>query len=161
MWPCDSSPPCVLTGSPPPGPMPPGAVAQASFEAGLSHAAGCGCCGGRSAAATALNRLFQARIRGQCGWFDRVLAIVETPAAAAEDYTYDDGQFNSGNQAPVEEQVAQVRAASTKKNDDGGLLALTGNNTVAVVGGAAVLLMIGLIIMAFTRRRRVGGTSWE
>lgn len=68
----------------PPEPLPPGAVAQASFTPGPAHALACGCCGGRSAAATALDRLFQARVRGQCGWFDRVLAIVETPEAAAE-----------------------------------------------------------------------------
>jgi hypothetical protein len=68
----------------PPEPLPPGAVAQASFAPGPAHAPACGCCGGRSAAAAALDRLFQARVRGQCGWFDRVLAIVETPEAAAE-----------------------------------------------------------------------------
>jgi hypothetical protein len=68
----------------PPEPLPPGAVAQASFASGPAHAPACGCCGGRSAAAAALDRLFQARVRGQCGWFDRVLAIVETPEAAAE-----------------------------------------------------------------------------
>ncbi|MCO8270708.1 hypothetical protein M1L60_08855 [Actinoplanes sp. TRM 88003] len=84
--------------------------------------------------------------------------VSKTPIAGT-DYTYEDGQFNSGNKAPVEDQVAQVQA-STKK-DDGGLLALTGNNTVAVVGGAAVLLMIGLIIMALTRRRRLPGSTWE
>jgi hypothetical protein len=88
-------------------------------------------------------------------------ASSSAPAAAGTDYTYDDGQFNSGNEAPVAEQVAEVQAASTKKNEDGGLLALTGNNTIAVVGGAAVLLMIGLIIMAFTRRRRLPGSTWE
>ncbi|WP_308206612.1 hypothetical protein [Paractinoplanes hotanensis] len=81
-------------------------------------------------------------------------------AAGGNDYTYEDGQFNSGNKAPVAEQVAQVQAESAKK-DDGSLLAKTGNNTVAVVGGAAVLLMIGLIIMALTRRRRLPGSTWE
>src|SRR3954469_5670562 len=68
----------------PPEPLPPGAVGQVSFTPGPAHAPACGCCGGRSAAAVALDRLFQARVRGQCSWFDRVLAIVETPAAAAE-----------------------------------------------------------------------------
>lgn len=68
----------------PPDPLPPGAVAQASFAPGPAHAAACSCCGGRNAAATALDRLFQARVRAQCGWFDRVLAIVETPEAATE-----------------------------------------------------------------------------
>nr|WP_221382375.1 hypothetical protein [Actinoplanes polyasparticus] len=81
-------------------------------------------------------------------------------AAAGNDYTYEDGQFNSGNKAPVADQVAQVQAETAKK-DDGSLLAKTGNNTVAVVGGAAVLLMIGLIIMALTRRRRLPGSTWE
>ena len=88
-------------------------------------------------------------------------ASSSAPAAAGgNDYTYEDGQFNSGNKAPVADQVAQVQAESAKK-DDGSLLAKTGNNTVAVVGGAAVLLMIGMIIMALTRRRRLPGSTWE
>ena len=48
-----------------------------------SHAAACSCCGGRAPAATALDRLFQARVRGQCPWFDRVVALAETPEARA------------------------------------------------------------------------------
>src|SRR3954471_8455713 len=76
--------PTALLVEAPPGPLPAGAVAQVSFEPNMLHAASCGCCGGRSAGATALDRLFQARVRGQCAWFERVLAIVETPAAAAE-----------------------------------------------------------------------------
>ena len=68
----------------PPGPLPAGAVAQVSFQPGPAHAPACGCCGGRSDAAAALDRLFQARVRAQCGWFDRVLVIVETSEAAAE-----------------------------------------------------------------------------
>ena len=48
-----------------------------------SHAAACACCGGRAPAATALDRLFQARVRGQCPWFDRVVALAETPEARA------------------------------------------------------------------------------
>jgi hypothetical protein len=32
----------------------------------------------------ALDRLFQARVRGQSAWFDRVVALVETPHAAAQ-----------------------------------------------------------------------------
>ena len=43
----------------------------------------CACCGGRSPAATALDRLFQARVRGQCPWFDRVVALAETAEARA------------------------------------------------------------------------------
>ena len=80
--------------------------------------------------------------------------------SAAADYTYsnDDGQFNSGNKAPVADQVAQAKAESAR--NDEGLLARTGSNTVAVVGGAAVLLLVGLSIMAFTRRRP-RGTSWQ
>jgi len=70
----------VLAEAPPP-PLPSGAVALASFDLWVPHAAGCTCCGGRSPAAVALDRLFQARVRGQCGWFDRVLALAETPEA--------------------------------------------------------------------------------
>ncbi|XVU23809.1 hypothetical protein ACQPZJ_42245 [Actinoplanes sp. CA-054009] len=91
-------------------------------------------------------------------------ATSSSPAAAAggTDYTYsngEDGQFNSGNKAPVAEQVAQVQAESANK-DQGGLLALTGSNTFAAIAGAAVLLLVGMAIMAFTRRRRPGST-WE
>lgn len=70
----------VLVEAPPP-PLPSGAVALASFDPWMPHAAGCGCCGGRPPAAVALDRLFQARVRGQCGWFDRVVALAETPEA--------------------------------------------------------------------------------
>jgi hypothetical protein len=72
----------VLAEAPPPA-LPAGAVALASFEPFLSHLAGCGCCGGRLPAAAALDRLFQARVRSQCPWFDRVVALVETPDARA------------------------------------------------------------------------------
>jgi len=47
------------------------------------HAMGCVCCAGRSPAAQALDQLFQRRARGQCPWFDRVLALVRSPAGAA------------------------------------------------------------------------------
>ncbi len=77
--------PAALLAEAPPDPLPPGAVAQVSFDpTGPSHAAACTCCAGRSAAAAALDRLFQARVRGQCGWFDRVVAVVETAEARAE-----------------------------------------------------------------------------
>ncbi|MBX9595894.1 MAG: hypothetical protein K2X46_16135 [Roseomonas sp.] len=77
--------PAALLAEAPPDSLPPGAVAQVSFDpTGPSHAASCACCAGRSAAADALDRLFQARVRGQCGWFDRVVAVVETEAARAE-----------------------------------------------------------------------------
>lgn len=70
----------VLAEAPPP-PMPEGAAALAGFDAFLPHAAGCGCCGGRPPAAAALDRLFQARVRGACPWFERVVALAETPEA--------------------------------------------------------------------------------
>ena len=64
-----------------PATLPAGAVAQAGFEPAMPHAMACACCGGRSPAAAALDRLFQARIRSQCPWFDRVVALAETPEA--------------------------------------------------------------------------------
>ncbi len=76
-------PAAVLFEAPPPDGLPAGAVALASFEPFVPHAAACGCCGGRGAAAVALDRLFQARVRGQCAWFDRVVAVAETEDARA------------------------------------------------------------------------------
>jgi hypothetical protein len=77
-------PAAVLAEAPPPA-LPDGAVALVSFDpTGPQHLAACTCCNGRSAAAAALDRLFQARVRGACGWFDRVVALAETPAARAE-----------------------------------------------------------------------------
>jgi hypothetical protein len=77
-------PAAVLAEAPPPA-LPDGAVALASFDlTGPAHGAACACCGGRSAAAAALDRLFQARVRGQCGWFERVVALAETEAARAD-----------------------------------------------------------------------------
>ncbi|GAA0580019.1 hypothetical protein GCM10009416_18050 [Craurococcus roseus] len=70
----------VLAEAPPP-PMPEGAAALASFDPVVPHAAGCACCGGRPPAAAALDRLFQARVRGACPWFERVIALVGTLAA--------------------------------------------------------------------------------
>jgi hypothetical protein len=79
-----SGPPAALISEAPPPPLPPGAVAVVSFDSTTAtHAAGCVCCAGRSPAAAALDRLFQARVRGACPWFDRVLALAETPEAAA------------------------------------------------------------------------------
>lgn len=75
-------PAAVLAATPAPA-LPAGAVMLGSFDATESHARGCSCCGGRSAAAAALDRLFQARVRGLCPWFDRVVALAETPAARA------------------------------------------------------------------------------
>ena len=70
----------VLAEAPPPA-LPAPAVALASFDTILAHSTGCGCCGGRPPAAAALDRLFQARVRGACPWFERVVALVETPEA--------------------------------------------------------------------------------
>jgi hypothetical protein len=77
--------PAAVLAEAPHAALPDGAVASASFDATVpAHLAGCACCAGRSAAAAALDRLFQARVRGQCGWFDRVLALAGTDAARAE-----------------------------------------------------------------------------
>jgi hypothetical protein len=70
----------VLAEAPPP-PMPAEAAALAGFDPAMPHASGCGCCGGRPAAAAALDRLFQARVRGACPWFERVVALAETAEA--------------------------------------------------------------------------------
>jgi len=80
----EGRPTAVLAEAPPPA-RPEGAVALASFDtSGPTHAAACACCGGRSAAAAALDRLFQARVRNACPWFDRVVALAESEAARAE-----------------------------------------------------------------------------
>lgn len=74
-------PAAVVSAAPPPKPR--GAVAAVSFDAGVAaHLAGCACCQGRSAAAQALDRLFQARARNACAWFDRVLVLDEDGAGA-------------------------------------------------------------------------------
>jgi hypothetical protein len=79
-----SGPAAVLAEAPPPPALPAGAAALVSFDPWMPHGVACGCCGGRSPAAVALDRLFQARVRGQCAWFDRVLALAETPEARQE-----------------------------------------------------------------------------
>ncbi|WP_165585613.1 GTP-binding protein [Roseococcus sp. SYP-B2431] len=57
---------------------PEGGVASERFAAGASpHAVACACCQGRGEAAQALDRLFQARVRGTVPWFDRVLVLDE------------------------------------------------------------------------------------
>jgi hypothetical protein len=64
---------------------PPGAVALARFDlSAAAHAAACACCAGRGPAAAALDRLFQARVRTTCPWFEQVIALAETPEAEAE-----------------------------------------------------------------------------
>lgn len=76
--------PAAVVSAAPPGPLPAGAIAAVSFEAGVtSHMAACACCQGRSPAAQALDRLFQARVRGQSGWFERVLVLDADGAGAA------------------------------------------------------------------------------
>lgn len=74
----------ILAEAPPPS-LPAEAAALAGFDPSLpSHAGACACCGGRSQAAAALDRLFQARVRGACPWFERVVALAETQAARDE-----------------------------------------------------------------------------
>jgi hypothetical protein len=64
---------------------PPGAVALARFDlSAAAHAAACACCAGRGPAAAALDRLFQARVRNACPWFEQVIALAETPEARTE-----------------------------------------------------------------------------
>ena len=62
----------------------PGAVATERFAPRAAHRFGCGCCGGRSAAAVALDRLFQARARNTVPWFARV-AVLAASATAEQD----------------------------------------------------------------------------
>lgn len=77
--------PAALLAEAPPPALPPGAVALASFDlTGPTHAPACACCAGRGVAAAALDRLFQARVRSQCAWFDRVVALADNAAAQAE-----------------------------------------------------------------------------
>ena len=63
--------------------VPSGAVIAVPFDPLPGHAAGCTCCGGRPAAARAFDRLFLARVRGECAWFDRVVAVVPSEAGRA------------------------------------------------------------------------------
>jgi hypothetical protein len=84
-----SGPPAALLVEAPPEPMPAGAVAQVAWDQTVTtHAAGCACCAGRSGVALALDRLFQARARAACAWFNRVIAVGNAAAvrqALAED----------------------------------------------------------------------------
>lgn len=62
-----------------------GAVAAEAFAPAMAaHPAACSCCAGRSPAAAALDRLFQARVRGAVPWFERVVALAGTEAGRAE-----------------------------------------------------------------------------
>lgn len=67
----------VLAAFPAPPVMKAGAAALVSFDPYLAHATACGCCAGRPPAATALDGLFQARVRGACAWFERVVALAD------------------------------------------------------------------------------------
>jgi hypothetical protein len=63
---------------------PAGATVTESFAPEPRHTLACACCAGRSAAAQALDRLFQARVRGKSAWFDRVLVLAATEEGRAE-----------------------------------------------------------------------------
>lgn len=80
-WLAQGGPAALLTdaAAPPPGP-----VATERFDPRPLHRIGCVCCAGRSAAAVALDRLFQARARGRSPWFDRLAVIAGTSAGAAQ-----------------------------------------------------------------------------
>ncbi|HYF06194.1 MAG TPA: hypothetical protein VD970_01130 [Acetobacteraceae bacterium] len=62
----------------------PAAAVVMGFDPG-AHVPGCACgtCGGRNAAALALDRLFQARVRGAVPWFTRVVALAPSAAGRA------------------------------------------------------------------------------
>lgn len=72
----------VLVEAPAP-PLPDGVAAVLDFDPVVRHAAGCACCGGRPPAASALDRLFQARVRGACPWFERVVVLASSEASRA------------------------------------------------------------------------------
>ena len=77
--------PAALLVEAPALPRPAGAVAAESFAPAMAaHPAACACCAGRSPAAAALDRLFQARVRGSAPWFERVVALASTEAGRAE-----------------------------------------------------------------------------
>lgn len=63
--------------------LPDGALAECFPPGdGSGHAPGCGCCGARSPAAFALDRLFLARVTGRVPFFTRVLAATATARGA-------------------------------------------------------------------------------
>lgn len=76
-WLGAGGPAALLTDAPGPATGP---VTTETFTARAMHRFGCTCCAGRSAAAIALDRLFQGRARGRIPWFERV-AILGTEAA--------------------------------------------------------------------------------
>ena len=67
---------------PPNMPPPSGRPFEAMPGGAPGHAAGCGCCQPRNAAAQALGALFLRRARGEVGWFRRVLAVTGPTEAA-------------------------------------------------------------------------------
>lgn len=77
-WLAEGRPAALVADSPPPAEL---GLPTERFDPGQGHRIGCACCAGRSPAAIALDRLFQARIRGTCAWFDRVGVLVATPTA--------------------------------------------------------------------------------
>lgn len=72
-WLSAGGPAALVTDGPPPGGLD---LPMERFDAARSHRIGCACCAGRSPAAIALDRLFLARVRGGCAWFDRVGALI-------------------------------------------------------------------------------------
>jgi hypothetical protein len=80
--PGDGQPPGPTTalliegGAPAPGPQP---VARFTLPEG-GHPAGCACCAPRGPVAEALGRLFLARARGECPWFNEVVALANSEA---------------------------------------------------------------------------------
>jgi hypothetical protein len=73
-------PAALLAERPAPADLP----ANETFAPQARHPVACACCAGRSAAAQALDRLFQDRARARIPWFDRVLAVAATPEGRAE-----------------------------------------------------------------------------
>ena len=71
-WLALGGPAALLTDLPTP---PEGSAVTERFSADR-HRIGCACCGGRSPAALALDRLYQARVRGRSAWFDRAAALL-------------------------------------------------------------------------------------
>jgi hypothetical protein len=53
------------------------------FQADAPHKPGCACCLGRSDLALALDRLFQARVRGTRPWFASVAVLAPSAAGRA------------------------------------------------------------------------------
>ena len=68
---------------------PPADRAVARFRAGPgarpAHFAGCPCCTGRGAAASALGALLRDRALGRVAWFTAIVAVVRDPRAMAEE----------------------------------------------------------------------------